>query len=696
VLLNPAVLGKIATIYEHAFMLKADTPALKEKLLIDICRQYAQDDSALRYLRQALPHEEFRVAADPALYARIAIAHRWVCRSLQISPHDTEAQLRCGNGTNPITEELRGFLEEGRPRKNVQHMISNLRADAAVSCDSKLIIGESLFFQSPSDHATFDLSQYFLDCFERGIRNIEIPADLLPFDPSKRLPREIPEQETQRIRELASTLGQTITIHSPLVGPLHPKTGFNALLEDPADNPQILKDTIELAARLGAKTIVVHLSNRESRDAVIKYAEIVEHAIGKTAADGTPLRIAFENYMQKALPNKGKPFPTMSEHFSCFWEVLETVAERAVARQEDPLRALRHCALLLDSAHFNLVNDFDEDPVKSVLDLTALAPRASARLLLHPTVGPVLERLKFDADDFARHLVVQLHLNQNIGPIGFTIPGVDFSADLHLPVESSGTISNIAFVTLLRDAGFGGAEECGEVDLVILAEQRKKLDPAGLKTLYDVARDAPALDVPPGLERVKHYVIEGKKACERERIRNPDGYQRLGMLLHNADRTIREHYAYMAGRLGMLHLIDHLKRRASHHLLSAHVDIGAIDKLSGLPHLDASVTNLGPGEFIIHKGVSYQSAREQGENVFYLLLSGTAEVALGDKRLTLTPGTPFGEIMFLSGGPRTADVVAGPSGAKLLRIPESTFWDMFKLFAPLQERLAALLQRRTA
>ena len=52
--------------------------------------------------------------------------------------------------------------------------------------------------------------------------------------------------------------------------------------------------------------------------------------------------------------------------------------------------------------------------------------------------------------------------------------------------------------------------------------------------------------------------------------------------------------------------------------------------------------------------------------------------------------------MFLSGGPRTADVLAGSQGAKVLKIPESTFWDMFKLFAPLQERLAALLTRRTA
>ena len=240
---------------------------------------------------------------------RAAIAHRWACRQFNVSPYDVAAQTKLSNTSNPVTESILGVIGLKDERFALRMMIADIRK-SPIPCDSNIFIGESLFFQRPLDQQTLSLGGTQLDSFERGIRNIEVPAELLPFDPSKRLPAEYTDIELIRARELAKALNQTFTVHSPIVGPLSNGDFRTPLFEDAADNAHLIRETIDFAEKIGALTVVVHISDRFSASAINSYADIAFHAVGKTASDGSPLRIAFENYMSKLRPDKTKPFPT--------------------------------------------------------------------------------------------------------------------------------------------------------------------------------------------------------------------------------------------------------------------------------------------------------------------------------------------------------------------------------------------------
>lgn len=688
VLFKPAVLAKLALIYEHPGMMTgANTEGEKLKLVRKLIRQFSNDDSALRYIKEELP-DLYKTAIDnPELYARVTIAHRWACKKCKVDPNDTDKQRALTGGSKLIAEEILKQITGSEEKRRLQQMtmIANLQLGAPIPRDpsnSNITIGESVFFKPLIDNNTLSLTQFVLDAFERGIRNVEVAADFLPFDSSKRLPSEYTDEEIARVRELVKCLGMSFTVHSPIVGPLHPKTKFTALLEDAADNVSIMKDTIDFAGKLGAKTIVVHISDRDSEETINRYAEIASYAVGKYSADGKPLRVVFENYMNKALPGGNKPFPTMEEHFAPFGRIVKKVVNDAMVSGKDPVQALQHVALLLDSAHFNLVPNM-EDPLRAVQVLPKLSKNLAIELLSDPQIGPRLIESGFNIREFAQGIVAELHLNQNIGPITFTVPGKDYNADIHAPVESIGTIDNVGFVSLVYDLGFTP---------VILAEQKNELSPGGLQILYNAAKDCPGTVIPRGPERVNCFIENGTTVISDYKKNHPEEYLKIKALLEGDDGIPHPYYKYIVGRFGMNHLIEHLNRRALHFILSPQTGHLTSELLETL---NAKSRAYKSGDLIIKQDTTYEQAQKEDTNCFYLIAKGHVEVEIpGRDNTKLGPGMPFGEAMFLSGKPRSANVKAGSEGAVVIEIPEDVFLKIYELLQAFQSRLNEHFDRR--
>ncbi len=695
VLFKPQVLAKLAVVYEHGFMLGANKDEEKEQLVKKLINQYATDDAAMRFIQSEMPYVPSSdgkqinvynlVMSNPELYSKIEIAHRWVCRKLDIDPNDTEKQKI---SKTPITNEITKLLTSSNPDRALNLMLANLRQNAPIPLDKSINIGESLFFKPLIDDKTLAPSQFLLDAFERGIKNVEFGADLLPFDPTKRLAGEYTEEEIGRIRELGKTLGLTLTVHSPIVGPLHPKTNFTAVLEDASDNVQLMKDTVDFASWIGAKTVVVHISDRNSDDAIKNYADIACHAVGKYASDGKPLRIGFENYMNKALPGGVKPFPTMEEHFEPFAKIVKQIVKNSIDTGLNPTEALKHCALLLDSAHFNLVTNM-QDPLSAVEALPKLVSKLGSELVDDKDLAPKLKETNFDLNKFANSIICELHLNQNIGPIGFTVPNKDYNADIHNPVESIGTIDNIGFVSLVQDSGLGE-------NIVILAEQKKPLSPAGLQILYNATKQTPGIAIPKGEERVNYFKQSGEELIQEYKINNPERYEKIKSLLETETGKVHSYYAYIAGRLGLDHLLEHIQKRAFHNVLGAQADLEQLENLDSLPVNDVKLENYENGALIIKRGTTLEEAKKEGSNNFYLVAKGSVIVQLQDgKSFELKTGAPFGEAMFLTGAPRSADVVAGQNGTTVVQISEEDFWTMYNMLVPFQERLDIHSEKRS-
>ena len=105
----------------------------------------------------------------------------------------------------------------------------------------------------------------------------------------------------------------------------------------------------------------------------------------------------------------------------------------------------------------------------------------------------------------------------------------------------------------------------------------------------------------------------------------------------------------------------------------------------------ATEVSFAAGQAIIRKG--------DESDAMFVVVSGTCEVQLpGNQRVELRPGAHFGELALLTGEPRTADVLAGGTGAHVLRLPRASvtpvllrqprFHDRFSAIA--KERLEAL------
>ncbi len=97
----------------------------------------------------------------------------------------------------------------------------------------------------------------------------------------------------------------------------------------------------------------------------------------------------------------------------------------------------------------------------------------------------------------------------------------------------------------------------------------------------------------------------------------------------------------------------------------------------------ATETSVSAGERLVHEGdYSYELS---------VIESGTADVIKGDKVIgSLGPGDVFGEIGMLSGGRRTADVIA-TSSMRLITLTKS---DLKRISAEVSDQLQSLVEQR--
>jgi CRP/FNR family transcriptional regulator, cyclic AMP receptor protein len=100
----------------------------------------------------------------------------------------------------------------------------------------------------------------------------------------------------------------------------------------------------------------------------------------------------------------------------------------------------------------------------------------------------------------------------------------------------------------------------------------------------------------------------------------------------------------------------------------------------------AKVEDYAPNEPIVQKG--------EGGDSFYLVLEGQARVI--GKSKTLRPGSFFGEMALLDGGPRSATVTAG-SDVRVMKLPRPAFLKALKqdpqIGLTIMETLAARVRR---
>ncbi|MBU0605286.1 MAG: TIM barrel protein [Candidatus Omnitrophica bacterium] len=271
-------------------------------------------------------------------------------------------------------------------------------------------------FMNPKvrDVSSLSFVPYLEYAIKEGIRNVEIPFDFLPFGFAARMGEEISDAEINDIKKICEEHGLTITIHSPLVGPLNDKTQYKQLFEDPADNISMMQKQIETAGRMGAKMMVVHLSSPEKID---EYAGLVLYA----RVNAPDLKIVFENYQ-----DKNKVFPSAEDFMKTFTGIVERVAA------QDKV-ALSNIGIVVDTAHYNLTGR--EDPIVSSFIIATRVKVLAAKYGIE-----------------AKDLLVELHVNQNIGPISFY--GRGFSADIHAEASLKGPINNLGIISMLDLMGY--------------------------------------------------------------------------------------------------------------------------------------------------------------------------------------------------------------------------------------------------
>jgi CRP/FNR family transcriptional regulator, cyclic AMP receptor protein len=119
------------------------------------------------------------------------------------------------------------------------------------------------------------------------------------------------------------------------------------------------------------------------------------------------------------------------------------------------------------------------------------------------------------------------------------------------------------------------------------------------------------------------------------------------------------------------------------HLKSIPLFSSLSDKALNTIAVFATETSVSAGKVLVHAGdYSYD---------LIVIESGTADVIKdGEVVGTLGPGDVFGEIGMLSGGRRTADVVA----ASPMRLITLSKWDLKRIEGGLTEQLQALVRER--
>ncbi len=107
------------------------------------------------------------------------------------------------------------------------------------------------------------------------------------------------------------------------------------------------------------------------------------------------------------------------------------------------------------------------------------------------------------------------------------------------------------------------------------------------------------------------------------------------------------------------------------------------DKALDTVSVFASETSVSTGKRLVHEGdYSYD---------LIVIVTGTADVIKGGEVIgSLGPGDVFGEMGMLSGGKRTADVIA-TSSMSLITLSK---WDLKRISAEVSDQLQALVEQR--
>ena len=107
------------------------------------------------------------------------------------------------------------------------------------------------------------------------------------------------------------------------------------------------------------------------------------------------------------------------------------------------------------------------------------------------------------------------------------------------------------------------------------------------------------------------------------------------------------------------------------------------EKALGTVSVFATETTVSTGKRLVHEGdYSYD---------LIVIETGTADVLKGGEVIgTLGPGDVFGEIGMLSGGKRTADVVA----TSQMRLITLSKWDLKRISAEVGDQLRELVEQR--
>ena len=99
------------------------------------------------------------------------------------------------------------------------------------------------------------------------------------------------------------------------------------------------------------------------------------------------------------------------------------------------------------------------------------------------------------------------------------------------------------------------------------------------------------------------------------------------------------------------------------------------------------VRQVAAGEVLFREG-------DAGHEMFYVL-GGTAEVRKGERTIgEMGEGGYFGEMSMLLGAPRTATVVAGPSGLRLLAVSQENFETVLRENPRIVESILREMARR--
>ena len=119
------------------------------------------------------------------------------------------------------------------------------------------------------------------------------------------------------------------------------------------------------------------------------------------------------------------------------------------------------------------------------------------------------------------------------------------------------------------------------------------------------------------------------------------------------------------------------------HLKSIPLFSSLSDKALDTVSVFASETTVSAGKRLVHEGdYSYD---------LIVIESGTADVIKGGEVVgTLGPGDVFGEMGMLTGGRRTADVVATSS----MRLITLSKWDLQRISSEVNDQLRTLVEER--